>query len=189
MGATNQVQRYTKTAMVLHWLMALAIISGWVMGNYMVDLKFSPDKLQLYSWHKWIGFTVFMLALLRLVWRWTHKPPPPLPGQPAWQLHAASITHALFYALFLAVPISGWLFSSSTGFPLVYLGLLPIPDLIGKSPELKDTLKAVHWYLSTGLAALVVLHIGAAIKHTVVSRDTTLARMLPWGRPDAHSQR
>lgn len=185
MAIHNPSGRYTKTAMSLHWLMALVIISGWVMGHYMVDLKFSPDKLQLYNWHKWIGFTVFLLALVRLLWRWTHKPPPPLPGQPKWQLHAAGVTHALFYALFFAVPITGWLFSSSTGFQLVYLGLIPIPDLIGKSPELKDTLKAIHWYMSTGLAALVVLHIGAAIKHFAVARDGTFARMLPWGRPDA----
>jgi len=81
--------------------------------------------------------------------------------------------------------VSGWLFSSSTGFPLVYLGLVPIPDLIGKSPELKDTLKAVHWYLSTGLAVLVMVHVAAAIKHFMVDGDGTFARMLPWGRADA----
>jgi len=180
-GATMPI-RYSKTAMSLHWLMAIAIVSGWVMGNYMVDLKFSPDKLQLYSWHKWIGFTVFLLALARLIWRWTHKPPAPLPGQPAWQIHAAGITHALFYGLFFAVPISGWIFSSSTGFPLVYLGLIPIPDLIGKSPELKDTRKNVHWYLSTGLAVLLFLHLGAVVKHLMIKGDHTFARMVPWGR-------
>ncbi|MGH1359045.1 MAG: cytochrome b [Burkholderiaceae bacterium] len=171
--------QYTKTAIGLHWLMALVIVAGWVMGQYMVDLKFSPDKLQLYNWHKWIGFTAFVLALLRLVWRWTHRPPPAIPGQPAWQRHAASVTHALLYVLFFAVPVSGWLFSSSTGFSLVYLGLVPIPDLIGKSPELKDLLKSIHWYLSTGLAALVLLHIAAAIKHAVIDRDGTLGRILP----------
>lgn len=174
--------KYSKTAMSLHWLMAIAIAAGWVMGNYMVDLKFSPDKLQLYNWHKWIGATAFLLALVRIVWRLTHRPPEPLSGQPRWQTQAAAITHALLYLLFFAVPISGWLFSSSTGFSLVYLGLIPVPDLIGKSPELKDLLKAVHWYLSTGLAALVVLHIAASLKHFVINRDGTIERMLPWGQ-------
>ncbi len=174
--------KYSGGAIALHWLMALFIVVGWVMGQYMVDLKFSPDKLQLYNWHKWIGFSAFLLAFLRLLWRWTHRQPPALPGQPAWQRHAAEVTHVLLYLLLFAMPLSGWLLTSSSGFPLVYLGLIPLPDLVAKNAELKDFFKAVHWYLSTGLAALVVLHIAAALKHTVIDRDGTLQRMLPGRR-------
>lgn len=170
--------RYTATAIALHWLIALLIISGFTLGQIMVDMKFSPAKLQYFSWHKWIGITVFLLALVRIAWRLTHKPPPPLPGQPAWQLRAAEIAHLMLYVLMVVIPLTGWLYSSAAGFKTVYLGLLPIPDLIGKSAEYKDLLRDVHWALNALLALLVLTHIGAAIKHHVINRDDTLRRML-----------
>ena len=91
----------------------------------------------------------------------------------------AEITHVMLYVLMVAIPLTGWLYSSAAGFKTVYLGLLPIPDLIGKSAEYKDLLRDVHWALNALLALLVLTHIGAAIKHHVVNRDDTLRRMLP----------
>ncbi len=171
--------RYTTVAIALHWLIALLIISGFSMGLYMVDLPVSPAKLQYYSWHKWIGITIFLLAFARAGWRFLHPPPAPVAGQPPWQVQAAAVTHALLYLLLFAIPLSGWLYSSAAGFQTVYLGLVPIPDLIGKESGLKDLLKNVHWSLTLLLAVLIAVHVIAALKHQIIDRDGTLSRMLP----------
>jgi cytochrome b561 len=173
---------YTPTAIALHWAVALLICAAFPLGLYMQDLPLSPQKLRLVSYHKWIGVTVFVLALVRLVWRLTH-PAPPLPASvPAWQRRAAAIAHAALYALMLAVPLSGWLMSSAKGVPTVWLGLIPLPDLIGKDEGLGQALRTVHAALNYALLALVLAHVGAALKHRFVDRDDVLARMLPGGR-------
>lgn len=170
--------RYTLPAVALHWLMAILIFAGAALGTYMVSLAISPFKLKLYSWHKWIGVTVILLAIARVIWRLKH-PPPPEPAMPQWQAVAAMWTHRLLYVLMFAVPISGWLFSSATGFKTVYFGVLPIPDLLEKNKPLSEVLKLVHLSLVYGLFGLVALHIGAALKHTFVDRDGLMRRMLP----------
>jgi len=172
---------YTGTAIALHWAAAFLIACNVALGLSMVDLPFSPQKFRWYGWHKWIGITVFLLAAARLVWRTLHPPPAPVP-MPPWQQRAASIAHGLLYALMLAIPISGWIYSSSTGISVVYLGLFPLPDLVGKDKALAETLKAVHVTLNFALAALVFVHVGAAIKHHWVDRDGVLPRMLPFLR-------
>lgn len=171
--------RYGLPAIILHWLTAIAIVAGFTLGLTMVDMRFSPTKLQLYSYHKWIGVTVFLMAVLRVAWRISHPPPAPLPGQPAWQRRSAATAHAMLYVLLFAVPVSGWLYSSASGVPTVYLGLIPLPDAVGRDAALKDVLKGVHYWLTMLLAALVAVHVLAALKHAIVDRDGTLRRMLP----------
>jgi cytochrome b561 len=171
--------RYTTPAIFFHWAMALLIFAALAMGLYMVDLKISPDKLKLYSWHKWIGVTVFILAALRLWWRLLRTPPAD-PPMPQWQRMAAKITHGFFYVAFFAVPITGWLYSSAKGFPTVYLGLWQLPDLIEKSEELAPLIKQFHLVGSYTLGVLIVVHILAALKHQFVDKDGLVARMLPW---------
>lgn len=172
--------RYTLTAIRLHWLIALLILGLFGVGLYMADLKLSPQKLQLYSWHKWAGVTVFLLVLVRIGWRIGHKPPPDPAGMPRWQVVAAHGMHHLLYLLMIVIPLSGWLMSSAKGFQTVWFGVLPLPDLLGKNKETGDLLQAVHEYLNYSLAALVLAHAGAAIKHHVVDRDDVLVRMLPF---------
>jgi cytochrome b561 len=173
------MQRYTGTAMLLHWLIAVLIIGLFALGIYMADLPLSPQKLKFYSYHKWAGITVFALALLRIVWRLTHQPPPAPAGQsPLLQLVAHS-GHLLLYVLIVAAPVTGWLMSSASGFTTVWFGVLPLPDLIDKNKELADTLKLVHRYLNYSFIAVVTGHILAAFKHQWLDRDGTLNRMLP----------
>lgn len=174
---------YTRTAIVLHWLIALLILVAFPLGVYMHELPLSPRKLQLYSYHKWIGVTVMMLVAARLLWRIGHRPPAPLPG-PRWQLAAAQAVHHALYLLLVAIPVSGWLMSSALGFTVVWFGVLPLPDLVGKDKALGELLKAVHETLNFTLLALVVIHVAAALKHHFVDRDATLARMLPLLRKD-----
>jgi len=171
--------QYTQTAIGLHWLMAglLAVIFG--VGIYMHDLPLSPWKLQIYSWHKWAGVTAFLLVLLRLGWRFSHRPPdlPSTMSRPTRL--AAHAGHALLYLLMIAIPLTGWLMSSAKGFQTVYFGVLPIPDLLAKDPALGDLLRDIHATLNFLLAAVVAGHVAAALKHHLIDRDDVLRRMLP----------
>ncbi|MFA7243586.1 MAG: cytochrome b [Sulfuricellaceae bacterium] len=176
----NSTTRYTATAIALHWLAALLIFAAFPLGVYVADLAFSPLKLRLLSYHKWLGVTVFLLTVARLAWRATHTPPPLPQTIPLWQQRAAHTLHHLLYVLLLAIPLSGWLMSSAKGFPVVYLGLVQLPDLVSKNAELGDLLKALHTALNYGLLALLGLHVAAALKHHFIDRDATLRRMLPF---------
>ncbi len=172
--------RYTRTAIALHWLIALLLLVLFCVGLYMHDLPLSPQKLKIYSWHKWAGVTIFLLVLLRLGWRLSHRPPALPEAMPGWQKIAAHGLHHLLYLLMLAIPLSGWLMSSAKGFQTVWFGVLPLPDLLGKDKELGDALQVLHMSLNFGFAALVVAHAGAAIKHHLIDKDDILTRMLPF---------
>jgi cytochrome b561 len=172
---------YTRTAVFLHWLIALLIACGFTLGTYMVDLHISPRKLRLYSYHKWIGITVLALVLIRLVWRLTHRPPPQVP-MPRWQLRTAQATHYLLYALMIATPVCGWLYSSASGYPVVYLKLWQLPDLVHKNRDLAKVLVEIHGFLGWSIFWVVLLHVAAALKHHFIDRDDTLRRMLAWRR-------
>jgi cytochrome b561 len=178
-GLQPEIARYRASAQLLHWLTALLLPGSFALGFYMVGLDVSPDKLRLYAYHKWIGVTVFAVALLRLGWRlWS--PPPALPASmPAWERQASSTVHRLLYLLVLAVPLSGWLMSSAKGFQTVYFALLPIPDALAKNAALGAALEEVHWALNKMLLLTVCLHIAAALKHHYIDRDGILLRMLP----------
>ena len=175
--------RYTSTAIVLHWLAAALILGNFAFGLYMTDLPVSPDKLRYYSWHKWAGMTILLLSALRLLWRLWH-PSPDLPSaMPPWQRRLAGASHHLLYVLFFAIPLTGWLFSSASGFPVVYFGIVPLPDLIAKNKELADLMQTTHSSLNYLLATLVVIHGAAALKHHLADGDDVLVRMLPFLKP------
>jgi cytochrome b561 len=177
--STALAGRYTRTAIGLHWLMAALILATIPLGWYMAGLPFSPTRIRLFNYHKWIGITILLIAALRLSWRLFHKAPE-LPGDiPRWQRNAAHVAHWLLYAFFFAVPLSGWAYSSAAGFPIVYLGLIPFPDWVSPNKELAETLEQLHGYLAYTLAVIVVLHIGGAIQHTVSDGSAHLRRMLP----------
>ncbi len=173
--------RYSGIAIALHWLLAFMLITGFCVGFYMSGLSFSPLRLRLYNWHKWAGIAILMLSALRLVWRLWNRPPP-LPAalvraMPVWQRVAHHGTHAALYLLFFAVPLLGWAYSSAAGFPVVFLGMLPLPDFVPASKALADALKPWHRYSAYTLAAFAVLHVAAALKHHWVDRDSLLGRM------------
>ncbi len=170
--------RYTGPAIALHWLLALALFGLFGMGLYMTGLSMSPTRLKLYNWHKWAGVTVLVLSFLRLAWRLTHRPPADAP-MPAWQARAAHAAHVALYVLFFAVPLAGWAYSSAAGFPVVWFGVLPLPDLIAPNRELAEAIKPLHRILAYTMAAIVLVHVGGALKHQWVDRDGLLRRMWP----------
>ena len=170
--------RYTSVAIAFHWVLALMIVGSFGVGLYMTELTMSPTRLKLYNWHKWAGVTILTLSALRLLWRLSHQPPADAPG-PRWRQQAAHATHLALYALFFAVPLVGWAYSSAAGFPIVWFGVLPLPDFVPKDKALADLIKPWHAGLAWSLAGLVLLHIAAALKHHFVDRDGLLDRMRP----------
>lgn len=157
--------------------MALLIVTGFCIGLFMVDLPLSPLQLRLFSYHKWIGVSVWALLLVRIAWRGHHAPPPLSPGMPAWEQTAAHAGHLLMYVLMFATPVAGWLMSSALGVRTVFLGLWPLPDLLAKNEALGLLLVALHRILSYALLGVVAVHVAAALKHHFIDRDGLLGRM------------
>ena len=183
MSDIQPVARYSRVAVLLHWVLGFALIAIFGVGLYMADLPFSPQRLKLYNWHKWAGVSILLLSALRLAWRLTHRPPE-LPEavagrMPAWQRVAHHATHHGLYLLFFAVPLLGWAYSSAAGFPIVWFGVLPLPDWVGVDQELGKALQGLHSLSAWTLTALIALHVAAALKHQFIDRDGLLARMRP----------
>ncbi|WP_114972330.1 cytochrome b [Rhodoferax ferrireducens] len=182
-GPTQVGLRYSPLAIALHWLLGLVVLAMFAVGFYMADLPFSPLRLKLYNWHKWAGVTFLALTVVRLLWRATHRPPA-LPhaitrAMPSWQTRAYHATHYLLYVLFFAVPLIGWAYSSAAGFPIVWFGQIPLPDLLSPNKDLADMIKPLHGLAAFALVGLAGLHIAAALKHHWIDRDGLLSRMLP----------
>ena len=173
--------RYHLVARLLHAVLALALVGMFALGLYMAGLPFSPQRLKLYNWHKWAGVVLLALSLVRLLWRLVSRPPalPPAvrAAMPQWQQRAHGATHWGLYGLFFAVPLLGWAYSSASGFPLVVFGVWPLPDWVPVNESLADALKPAHRYAAYALAALMLLHVGAALKHHLVDQDGLLGRM------------
>jgi cytochrome b561 len=178
MSSAATTERYSGIAIALHWLLALAIVGAFIVGVYMSDLPVSPQRLKLYNWHKWAGICILALSALRLLWRLTHRPPADV-AMPEWQRRSAHAVHILLYLLFFAVPLAGWAYSSAAGFPVVVFGVLPLPDFVAPSKELAEAIKPLHKILAFTMAALVLAHVAAALKHHFVDGDGLLSRMRP----------
>lgn len=175
---SSSITRYSTPAIAFHWLLALMIAIAFSVGLYMSDLPLSPTRLKLFNYHKWAGITILALSALRLLWRLTHRPPPD-PPMPRWQALAAHGAHGALYLLFFAVPLMGWAYSSAAGFPVVLYGVLPLPDFVTPDRATAEIFKERHGQLAFALAAVVVLHVAAALKHQFIDRDGLLLRMKP----------
>jgi cytochrome b561 len=182
--SVKPTSRYSGVAMLLHWLIAALIVWGFTLGWIMTDIPgITPTKLRYFSWHKWIGVTVLALVLVRILWRATHTSPA-LPGSMhGWEKAAAHVGHFALYLLMVAIPVTGYFYSSAAGIQVVYLGIWPLPTLIGPDTALKGVLRIVHISLNYTLLAVVVVHVLAVVKHQLLDRQNVLARMLPFGKP------
>ncbi|MDX2104287.1 MAG: cytochrome b [Alphaproteobacteria bacterium] len=172
---------FTRAAIALHWLTVLLMAFAFGLGLSLAWLKVpEPLKLPMFLSHEWLGVAILGVALVRLIWRRRHPPPPPLPG-PAWQHLVATLVHAGIYGLLIATPVVGWIASTALGFPVVWLGVIPLPDF-GRNMDLGWQALWVHRRLAWALGILIAMHVGAALMHHLVFRDDTLRRMAPWLR-------
>jgi len=190
--------RYTAVAVVLHWAIAAAILLnlplGWWMHEAIEDPDGSARAIAAFQLHKSVGLTVLALSLLRLAWRLAHRPPALPEAMRRWEQVAARALHWAFYALMVALPLSGWLYASTQwredgplSVPTLWFGLFEVPHLFGLDTlrpavrsELAHGLEEVHEALAWSMAGLLVLHVAAAVKHRYVERDFVLASMRPW---------
>lgn len=170
--------RYSRVAIAFHWTIAALVIVNLVIG-------LGHDAVPaLRAWmpaHKAIGVTVLLLTAARVVWRLAHRPPPLPAGTPAWERAAAHATHWALYLLLIALPLSGWAMVSGPGprRPLTWFGMFDIPYLPVPSAAAADAGAQGHFLLGWTMLLLVVLHVGAALRHHLLLRDGVLARMLP----------
>jgi len=178
----SDTARYSKVAISLHWLIALMIIGLIVFGILMTNPE-TPNRFALYQLHKSFGICVLILSVLRLLWRLGHKPPALPSGMKSWEVAAAKFTHIAFYIIMIGMPLLGWAMVSSTEtvIPTKIFKMIPWPDMPGlpRDKAVSDIFKNLHHWLGKGTILLIALHVGAALKHHFVNKDTVLARMIP----------
>jgi cytochrome b561 len=175
----NDEAHYGIVAQALHWLIAALIIVMFGLGWYMSDLPLGQRKFELYQLHKSLGITILVLAAVRLIWR-LFNPAPPLPPTLApWERTAARANHALLYTMLFVQPIVGFLQSNAANFPVVWWGTVRLPAVLGTNEALAETLVEVHGWGSRVILVLVLLHVGAALRHHFILKDDVLRRMLP----------
>lgn len=174
----NSRDTWGAVARALHWLIAALILVQFLIGSIAEDMKLTPAKLDLFVWHKSIGVTVLLLAVLRLAWRLGNAPPAPPAGTPQWERRLAAAAHAVLYALIFAVPLSGWWVSDASRVPFKAFFILPMPDFIVTDRAVQEAAAEVHEALTVALLVVVILHIVAALRHHFLLHDDVLRRML-----------
>ncbi len=179
MRLTNSATHYGLVSKLLHWVIALSIIGLIWLGWYMVDLTYF-DKWynQSLAFHKAHGMLVLGLALVLFIWKIVSPSPAEVASMPSWQRVAAHAMHHILMLLMVAIPVSGYLISTSAGKPVSFFGLFDVPALFDKNEEVRDFAIDLHFYIAYGIGFLVLGHAGAAIKHQLIDRDGTLARMI-----------
>ena len=181
----NTPDSWGAPAKLFHWVMAALILAQIALGLMAASWRVSPTKIELFFWHKSTGVLILALVALRLLWRLAN-PAPVLPaGMAAWERAAARLSNLLLYALMIALPMTGWIVNSASNVPFRIFWLIPLPAIVAPDEATADLVAWVHGGLFVLLALVLVAHIGAALRHHFVKRDTVLGRMLPgtWRTP------
>lgn len=182
-------EKYTRTAMLLHWLIATLVVVNVILA-LSTDLLPKDWTRPIMNAHKSMGITIFGLAIMRLLWRLTHRPPAPPAVYPRWERVCAHLAHGILYFLLFALPITGWLGASTSKAPpevkMYWFGLVEWPRwgyLMMLEPEQKKALhhlfEDIHEWLAYLLYLLYALHVGGALKHQFIDKHPELQRMLP----------
>lgn len=180
--------QYGIVAVMLHWLIAAAIIFMLGLGIYMTDLPpGSMAQFEYFQLHKSVGISILLLSFVRLGWRLANPVPPLPPHLKSWEAVAARVTHYGFYVLMIVMPLTGWMVvsASSLGIPTLLFGAIPWPHIpfiagLENRKEVAVAFSEIHEILAFTMIALLLLHIGAALKHHFLLKDDVLRRMSPW---------
>jgi len=176
----KDIESWTGTAKLFHWVMAMLIFAQIALGLLAVSWHVSPTKLTLFVWHKSTGMLILALLALRVLWRAFNRPPE-LPWEmPLWERAGAHLSHLLLYALMVALPLTGWVIASASNVPFKIFWAIPLPAITAPDKAVSDLFATIHGWLVTLFAVVLVAHIGAALRHHYVKKDTVLTRMLPW---------
>ena len=179
MRIKNSVDKFGLFTRILHWVVGLSIIFLIWLGWYMVDLTYY-DKWYNGSltWHKSLGMIVLGLALCKIGWQLYSPLPGPHTNLKLWEKTSARIMHKLLLAMMVLIPATGYLISTSDGKAVDIFNWFSIPALISNNKELRDLVIDLHFYMAYGTAVLILGHVGAALKHQFINKDSTLTRML-----------
>lgn len=175
----NSEVQYGVVTKSLHWIMALLVICLLGVGLYMGTMSLSAAKIQVYNLHKSLGICVLFLIIGRICWHIISRTPHFVETLKPWEKKAATLVHFSLYILLIAMPLSGWIFSSAAGRPVQFFGIFTLPDIVAPDENIAKTFRALHGYIGYALMALIAMHIAGALKHHFIDKDPTLKRMLP----------
>ncbi len=175
----NTPTRFGAVAQFLHWAVVVGIALQFTWAWRIDEADSIRQQFALVNQHKSIGMSVLILVLIRLAWRAFNRPPPHPDTMPPWERRSAAVSHGLLYGLILALPLSGWAYSSAAGYGAEFFGLVEIPDFMPQDERLESILASVHDGLGVALAVLVCVHVLAALRHHFRLHDDVLKRMLP----------
>lgn len=179
MRLRNTANTYGMISIVLHWLVAVVVISLFVSGLWMVDLGYYDVWYhRAPAIHKSVGVLLLLVMGARLVWRWIGRVPEPEPGARPWEVRLARWVHLLLYVGILAIITAGYLISTAKGDPVNVFDLFSVPATIQGLPRQADVAGAIHYWLAVAVISLAGVHALAAFKHHFIDRDATLLRML-----------
>lgn len=175
-------RRYSRTAIVLHWLLALLLAGQMAFGWLLEEVPRNTAARAFWvNQHKSAGLLIGLLVLLRLAWRLAHAPPPPLP-MPRWQRRAASLVHWALYAAMLLMPLSGYLASNVSKYGVKLFNRWLLPPWGAEDKAVYAVFNQIHQATALLLALLIGVHLLAVFKHQLVDRDRLLSRMWGWRR-------
>jgi cytochrome b561 len=173
-------ERYTRTAMWLHWLIGAAVLAQIGFGRYLQSIpRGTPDRTIFVNYHKSVGITIGLLIVVRIAWRLAHKPPPLPASMPLWERYAALANHGLLYACMLLMPITGYVASNFSKFGVKFFNLVLLPPWGADDRGIYEFFNGLHLTVSYVLMLLIAIHVLAALKHILYPRHGILRRMLP----------
>jgi cytochrome b561 len=175
----TRTDHYPATSKLLHWLVAICVLTTAPVAITMTRISEGATRDTLYNFHKSLGLLILILMILRLINRLVVGAPIPEPGIERWQKTVSSVVHTSLYVLLLAMPVVGYIANSAYGAPTPFFGLFELPPIVGKNETLATPLFTVHRWVGWLLIVLVLTHISAALYHHFVRGDNVLKRMLP----------